>query len=74
MDATNIILQLLNIVVAGTAAIAQLDALRAQVQAMTTEGREPTEAEWAALQAMVDGLGVRLDAADQRLSPPSSHP
>ena len=66
--ALQVLVQILNIVVAGSAAIEQLAAIRAQVEAMVAQGRDPTEAEWAGLLADIEALGARLSAADERLN------
>lgn len=66
--ASQIILQILNIAVAGSAAIEQLSAIRAQVEEMTADGRDPTDAEWQSLLADIQSLSARLEAADERLN------
>lgn len=52
------------ILVKGEAARAELELLAAQIQAMVSEGREPTKAEWA-------GLRDRSREAHLILNPPA---
>jgi hypothetical protein len=67
-NALNIIIQLLNLGLAAGEAYARFADIRDRLEAMKAEGREPTEAEWAELDAEVSALTARLEAADDRLN------
>lgn len=61
----DLIIQLLNIFIAGSAGVERFIALRDQLSAMKAEGRDPTEAEWEALLSSVTDDSTALDANDK---------
>jgi len=65
MEATNLILRLLDLLVAGSIAYEQLAAMKARIEAMQAGGRDPTAEEWDALFDQIDTDSARLDAADK---------
>lgn len=69
MNAVLVAMRLLDLLVAGTMAYEQIQAIRARLQVMQDEGRDPTAEEWASLFAEIDADAARLDAADKRLNP-----
>jgi zinc transporter ZupT len=61
----DVIIQLLNLFIAGTAGVERFVALREQLTAMKNEGRDPTDAEW---QTLLDGIAddsTALNANDK---------
>ena len=67
MDWANILLQVLNMAVVGSLTFDRANVLRANVQRIMAEQRDPTPAEWAELQAHGIEASARLDAAAGRL-------
>jgi hypothetical protein len=67
-----VIIQLLNLIIAGTEGIGRAIALKQQLEQFQAENnRDPTQAEWDALFSSIDIDSARIDAADDRLNPPS---
>lgn len=69
MEITNLILRLLDLFVAGSLAFEQLQAMKARLEQMKAEGRDPTAEEWEELFGSIEADSARLDAADKRLNP-----
>lgn len=69
MDATTLILRLLDLFVAGSLAYDRITELRQQLEQMQAEGRDPTPEEWDAMFAGIETDSERLDEADHRLNP-----
>lgn len=70
MNAVTAMMRLLDLLVAGTVALEQFQAMRARLSQMQAEGRDPSAAEWEALFATIDADAARLNAADRRLNEP----
>ncbi|WP_157218655.1 hypothetical protein [Flavisphingomonas formosensis] len=68
-NALQLILHLLNVAIAAGAAIDQFTRIRAQVEAMVAEGRDPTPEEWEGLLADLPDWSARLEAANAKLNP-----
>ena len=61
MNAVTAIIKLLDLFIAGSMAYDRVMLLRAQLETMQAEGRDPTEEEWAALFTENDTLSDQLD-------------
>lgn len=69
MNVTDLIARLLDLVIAGTLAVEKAKELKAKLEEMKAENRDPTPEEWDALFATIDADAERLDEADKRLNP-----
>lgn len=69
MDAVLVILKLLDVMVAITGALPQIEALKAKLAQFQAEGRDPSPEEWAELFGAITTDSERLDEADKRLNP-----
>ena len=67
MGATDIVLKLLDLLVAGSVAWERMADIRDRVAAMRAEGRDPSPAEWAALFDQIGADSARLDHAARSL-------
>lgn len=74
MDSIKVLLEVLNLLVASTAVLERLTALRTQVEAMVAEGREPTTEEWNALFAVLQSDADALNALANPPLPPITEP
>jgi hypothetical protein len=68
MNSVLVVLHLLDVLVAVTGAIPQVQALQAKLQLFKAEGRDPTAEEWNELFDSIEGDGDRLNEADERLN------
>jgi hypothetical protein len=69
LDAVALILKLLDLFEAGSIAYERIAEIRAKLETMKAEGRDPTPEEWDALFADIDKNSQALDEADRRLNP-----
>lgn len=60
MNATAAMIRLLDLLVAGSIAYERLATLRARLEAMQADGRDPTPEEWTALFDTIDEDSARL--------------
>lgn len=67
MRATDIVLKLLDLLVAGSVAWERMADIRDRVAAMQAEGRDPTAEEWTALFDQIELDSARLDRAARDL-------
>ncbi|MBU3078478.1 hypothetical protein [Sphingomonas quercus] len=67
MGAAEIVLKLLDLLVAGSIAWERMAAIRDRVAAMKAEGRDPTPEEWTALLDEIGTDSARLDRAARSL-------
>lgn len=61
MGALAILLKVLDLAAVGALTYERAVALKAQIDAMQAEGRDPTDAEWAALFDAIDADSAELD-------------
>lgn len=64
-----IILKLVDLAQAGVATAEHWQQIRARIEAMVAQNRDPTIAEWNALFDEIDADSAALDAASKRLNP-----
>lgn len=69
--ALTVVLQLLNITIAGAQGYEELMSIRSQVEQMVADGRDPTDEEWTSMLSSIQSLTSRLAAADERLNDPA---
>jgi cell fate (sporulation/competence/biofilm development) regulator YlbF (YheA/YmcA/DUF963 family) len=69
MSTADIILKILDGLVAASDIYVEIEALQQKIATMQTEGRDPTDEEWDQLLASIDADKARIDAADKRLNP-----
>lgn len=67
MNYASILLQVLNLAVVGSLTYERAKALEATMKTIIAENRDPTDAEWADLQASGIEAADRLDAAAAKL-------
>lgn len=65
----DIVLKLIDLAEAGALTVGKITELRANIQAMQAEGRDPTPEEWDQLFDSIQVNTDRLDAADHKLNP-----
>lgn len=66
MEIAKILLQMLDMAIIGALAVERYHQVKAILDPIIAEGREPTPDEWVALRALDDTLDQRLDAAAAR--------